>query len=310
MKRSRVHTALAPFTLALGLGLSAPALGQSLEPRAYSPAPVGLNFIVVSYSELAGGRRLRPVSPVLGRRGADQLHFAGDLADLRALRPAGERDADPSLRLGGCLRKRRRDPRVHHPLRPRRPRWPLRRESSRRARADAQGVLRAAADGGTRNEPRRDGADRPVQPGEADQPRVEPLGLQARGRRPRSGRTVGLRGVRRRLVLHAERRRSIPARRGGRRTRSWTFQAHVAYTFLPGLWLAVDGTFYTGGRSTIDGVQRDDRQSNTRLGLTASVPLSRAMAVKASAAKGAAVRVGQDFTTLAVALQYRFSGWP
>ena len=31
-----------------------------------------------------------------------------------------------------------------------------------------------------------------------------------------------------------------------------TLQAHVGYTFRPGLWLAADATYYAGGQSTIN----------------------------------------------------------
>jgi hypothetical protein len=45
-----------------------------------------------------------------------------------------------------------------------------------------------------------------------------------------------------------------------------TFQAHVSYTFKPRLWLAGNATFYTGGRTTLDGLVKADLQRNSRLG--------------------------------------------
>ena len=56
-----------------------------------------------------------------------------------------------------------------------------------------------------------------------------------------------------------------------------TLQAHVSYTFRPGLWLAADATYYAGGRTTVNGVQKDDRQENTRFGLTFSLPVAKAI---------------------------------
>jgi hypothetical protein len=41
-------------------------------------------------------------------------------------------------------------------------------------------------------------------------------------------------------------------------------QFHGGYTFLPGLWLAVDGTYYFGGRTTLSGRESDDLQANSR----------------------------------------------
>ena len=44
-----------------------------------------------------------------------------------------------------------------------------------------------------------------------------------------------------------------------------TFQAHVSYTFKPWLWLSADATFYTGGRTTLDGAVKADLQRNSRV---------------------------------------------
>ena len=52
-------------------------------------------------------------------------------------------------------------------------------------------------------------------------------------------------------------------------------QLHAIYTFRPRLWLALDGTYYTGGRTTINGTANYDLQQNSRVGLTLSVPLKR-----------------------------------
>ena len=83
-----------------------------------------------------------------------------------------------------------------------------------------------------------------------------------------------------------------------------TLQAHVSYTFRPRTWLAADATFYTGGRTTIDGQSNDDLQQNSRLGLTGALPLGRRHSLKVSWASGFTTRVGGDFQTLAVAWQF------
>jgi hypothetical protein len=85
-------------------------------------------------------------------------------------------------------------------------------------------------------------------------------------------------------------------------------QAHVSYTFRPGLWLAADATLYAGGRTTIDGVVKDDRQNNTRAGLTLSVPVGGAYSLKFSASTGMVTRIGGKFTVFGVAFQYRWFG--
>ena len=83
-----------------------------------------------------------------------------------------------------------------------------------------------------------------------------------------------------------------------------SYQGHVSYTFRPGLWLAGDVTHYTGGTSSLDGVRNSDRQSNTRVGATLSVPLAQGMSLKLAYSEGAVVRVGGDFRSVAITFQY------
>jgi hypothetical protein len=82
-----------------------------------------------------------------------------------------------------------------------------------------------------------------------------------------------------------------------------SLQSHVAYTFRPRTWLAADATFYYGGRAQFDGVPAAERQENTRLGLTLSLPVHRATSLKLAWSSGTITRLGGDFDNLAVALQ-------
>jgi hypothetical protein len=80
----------------------------------------------------------------------------------------------------------------------------------------------------------------------------------------------------------------------------------VVYTFQPGLWLSVDGTWYSGGETDLNGALRTERLDNTRIGATLAVPIGRHQALKAAWAKGATVRIGQNFTTIGLTYQYRW----
>ena len=82
-----------------------------------------------------------------------------------------------------------------------------------------------------------------------------------------------------------------------------TVQFHVSYTFRPGLWLAVDSTWYGGGASHVNGGPGTARSNNTRIGGTISLPLGRGQSFKLAYSTGAAVRAGQDFKTLTAAWQ-------
>lgn len=82
------------------------------------------------------------------------------------------------------------------------------------------------------------------------------------------------------------------------------FQGHISYTFKPRLWLASDATFYAGGRTTVDGTKNADYQANTRFGITFSAPVGRRSSVKVSWATGATTRIGGSFDTIGAAWQF------
>jgi hypothetical protein len=83
-------------------------------------------------------------------------------------------------------------------------------------------------------------------------------------------------------------------------------QAHFAYQFRPRLWVAFDAVYYWGGESTIDGVPRDDRQSNSRGGVTFSVPVGQSQSLKFNWSNGASTRIGSSFMTYGISWQYTF----
>jgi hypothetical protein len=84
------------------------------------------------------------------------------------------------------------------------------------------------------------------------------------------------------------------------------FQLHTGYNFRPGLWLAADAAFYTGGRTKINGVAKDDLQENSRYGLTLSVPFSSGWSGKLAWSHGLATRIGGNYDIVSVTLQYRW----
>jgi hypothetical protein len=84
-------------------------------------------------------------------------------------------------------------------------------------------------------------------------------------------------------------------------------QVHVSYTFRPGMWAAVDGIYYNGGRTTVNGVPASDLQQNIRVGLTFALPIARAQSLKFQYTRGAVTRVGGNFTTGAITYQFRFT---
>ena len=98
---------------------------------------------------------------------------------------------------------------------------------------------------------------------------------------------------------------------GGKRREQdpvYAVQGHLIYRFGTPLWGSVDGTYYGGGRTSIDGDERDDRQSNARVGATLALSVTRRHSVKLYASKAVATRIGGDFDLVGLAFQYRWGG--
>jgi hypothetical protein len=88
----------------------------------------------------------------------------------------------------------------------------------------------------------------------------------------------------------------------------YSFQGHTIYSFPNGIWGSVDATYFTGGRTTLNGRLSADLQQNWRLGCTLAFPVDRLNSVKLYASKGVSARTGNSFDLLGVAWQYRWGG--
>jgi Putative MetA-pathway of phenol degradation len=87
----------------------------------------------------------------------------------------------------------------------------------------------------------------------------------------------------------------------------YAVQAHVIYNFKPGMWGALDTTYYTGGRTSVDGGLKNDLQQTWRFGATFSTALTRSSSIKFYFSSGATDRTGTDFKIVGIAWQYRWS---
>lgn len=88
----------------------------------------------------------------------------------------------------------------------------------------------------------------------------------------------------------------------------YAVQGHVIYRFGAPLWGSLDGTYYGGGRTSIDGTENDDEQSNARVGITLALSVTRHHSVKLYGSKAVATKLGGDFDLVGLALQYRWGG--
>ena len=86
----------------------------------------------------------------------------------------------------------------------------------------------------------------------------------------------------------------------------YLLRGHIMYNFQSGAWVSLDGSYFTGGRTTVNGVKSDNEQTNTRVGVTLALPVDRHNSVKLNASTGITTRTGSDFTVIGVAWQYRW----
>jgi hypothetical protein len=88
----------------------------------------------------------------------------------------------------------------------------------------------------------------------------------------------------------------------------YSTQFHVTYSFPRNIWVAISATYYTGGRTTIDGVSNNDLQQNWRTGFTLALPVNRYHSIKLFGSSGVSTRTGTNYDALGIAWQYRWGG--
>ena len=91
----------------------------------------------------------------------------------------------------------------------------------------------------------------------------------------------------------------------------FAFEGHLSYDVKPRLWASLDGNFWVGGRSTLNGVENPSTlQKNSRIGTTVSVPISKHQSMKFSYNRGAYIRYGGNYQNVSVGWQYSWVGRP
>ena len=87
----------------------------------------------------------------------------------------------------------------------------------------------------------------------------------------------------------------------------YSVQAHLIYSITPGIWLGLNGLYYTGGRGIIDGNKAESLE-NARVGVTLALPVNRYNSIKLYGTTGVYTKTGSDFDQLGIAWQLRFGG--
>lgn len=88
----------------------------------------------------------------------------------------------------------------------------------------------------------------------------------------------------------------------------YSIQGHAIYSFRNGMWASADATWFGGGRTTLNGELRNDLQQNSRVGATLALPVDRYNSIKLAASSGVSARTGNNFDLIALAWQHRWGG--
>jgi Putative MetA-pathway of phenol degradation len=285
---------------------SASARAQELEPKAYANAPVGLNFFIAGYAGSEGGVVVDPALPL---ENANLTVHSGLLAYARSFEAWGrsakfdliapyawlsgtaeidgetaERDvsgwADPRLRVSVNVFGA--------------PAMSLREIADYRQDLIVGASLEVRA---------------PV--GQYDEARVVNLGANRWAVKPEIGLSKAAGRWTFELAAAAsfyEDNDDYLTNHTREQAPIYSAQFAVIHSFPGGIWVAAAGTFYTGGRTSIDGVEGGDLQENSRVGVIVTFPVSRRYSLKVFANTGVSTRTGNDFDGAGVVCQYRWGG--
>lgn len=89
------------------------------------------------------------------------------------------------------------------------------------------------------------------------------------------------------------------------------FEVHLSYDVRPRLWASLDGNFWLGGSTSLNGIASPQTsERNSRVGGTFSTPISRHQSIKFSYSNGAYIRYGGNYQNISVGWQYSWIGRP
>ncbi|WP_068546978.1 transporter [Thalassotalea crassostreae] len=86
----------------------------------------------------------------------------------------------------------------------------------------------------------------------------------------------------------------------------YNIQSHLIYDIAPGQWIALNGNYFFGGDTFIDGARSSNKEGNYRAGFTYSFALNSQHSIKFLANMGVTTRRGNDTDVYALAYAYRW----
>ena len=293
---------LRSLLLALGAAFAPVAIGQEMEPRAYSPAPIGTQFLFLGYGHQSGDVLLDSSLPL---RDVEVSLNVATIGYGRTFNLAG-RQANVAVAvpyIWGTAKGTVFEDQVN-----------VRRSGNGDIRLRFSTLLV----GGEAMERKEFATRKPRMIVGTSVSIIAPTGQYdpARLVNPGSNRwaikpELGLSKPRGRWTMEVMAGTWLFTANqnffGGKRREQkplLSLQGHLIYTLRRRMWLSVDGTYFTGGRTSVDGVLNEDRKRNARIGATFSLPLDPHQSLKLAWAKGVTTRIGGDLNMFVVGWQY------
>jgi hypothetical protein len=298
--------AIGPLLSVALLTFASAASAQDIEPRAFSNAPTGVNFLITGYGFTRGGLSFDPAVPVTDaqlRTSSAILAYAREL-DLWGM--SGKFDAIvPYTWLSGTATFKGQ---------------PVERtvagldDALFRLSVNFYGApALTAKEFAAYQQDLIVGASLQISVpvGQYDQTRVVNLGTNRWFFRPELGVSKAL-GPLTLEIMPAVTAYTANTNfyNGYTRTQEpiYSLQGHAIYSFGSGIWAAADVTYFTGGSTAINGMANNDLQQNWRAGATLSFPIDAGYSVKLYASRGVSARTHDNYDLIGIQLQYHWGG--
>jgi hypothetical protein len=87
-------------------------------------------------------------------------------------------------------------------------------------------------------------------------------------------------------------------------------ETHAIYYFPNTAWISADATYFTGGQTYVNGIPASGTQENWRFGSTLSYPIDKQNSIRLSGSKGVYSRTDTSYNAIGISWQYRWGGTP
>ncbi|MBU3548995.1 transporter [Polynucleobacter sp. P1-05-14] len=88
----------------------------------------------------------------------------------------------------------------------------------------------------------------------------------------------------------------------------YSSEAHAIYYFQNTAYISADATYFMGGQKYVNGTAISGSQENWRFGSTFSYPINKRNSIRLTGSKGVYSNTNTDYTALGISWQYRWGG--